>query len=449
MKRTALYMRVSTDRQANEGDSIPAQREALRKYVGERPDLVIADEYCDDGISGTKYSQRDELQRLLDDVRAGKIDLILFTRLDRWFRSVRHYTATQEILDKYNVPWTAIWEPIFDTTTPSGKLIINQMMSIAQFEAENTAVRINHVFSYKVTQGEVLSGKQPVGYKIHNKKLVIDDPNAEIVRDLFNHFAENGNLNELNRYAKERYGWNKQKHIIKKMLLNEKYIGRFRWNENYCPAIIDKAVFEDVSRKLTMTIRNSQKHTYIFSGLLRCGECGRRLAGNRQKNVRSKNYAKLYRCPTHFNEKGNCPNSKAFNEHTLENRLLNSIPELAKNIIESSEVQEVKQKDNSAKIATVYKKIKKLKELYVNDLIDMDEYKEDRENLLTELAKLEEEKRENEEKPNAEYINLLVGMNLREFYESLDDERNKRIFWRSFLKEVRLWNNHDIKVYFL
>ena len=449
MKRTALYMRVSTTIQAQEGDSIPAQREALRKYVGERPDLVIADEYCDDGISGTKYSQRDELQRLLDDVRAGKIDLILFCKLDRWFRSVRHYTATQEILDKYNVPWTAIWEPIFDTTTPSGKLIINQMMSIAQFEAENTAVRINHVFSYKVTQGEVLSGKQPVGYKIQNKKLVIDDPNAEIVRDLFNHFAENGNLNELNRYAKEKYGWNKQKHIIKKMLLNEKYIGRFRGNENYCPAIIDKAVFEDVGRKLTMTIRNSQKHVYIFSGLLRCGECGRRLAGNRQRNVRSKNYSKLYRCPTHFNEKGNCPNSKAFNEHTLENRLLNSIPELAKSIIESSEVQEVKQKDNSAKIATVYKKIKKLKELYVNDLIDMDEYKEDRENLLAELAKLEEEKRENEEKPNAEYINLLVGMNLREFYESLDDERNKRIFWRSFIKEVRLWNNHDIKVYFL
>lgn len=449
MKRTALYMRVSTDRQAQEGDSIPAQREALRRYVGDHQDLVIADEYCDDGISGTKYSQRDELQRLLDDVRAGKIDLILFCKLDRWFRSVRHYTATQEILDKYNVPWTAIWEPIFDTTTPSGKLIINQMMSIAQFEAENTAVRINHVFSYKVTQGEVLSGKQPTGYRIENKKLVIDEPNAEIVRDMFNHFAEVGNLNELNRYAKEKYGWVKQKHIIKKMLLNEKYIGRFRGNENYCPAIIDKAVFEDVGRKLTINIRNSQKHTYIFSGLLRCGECGRRLAGNRQKNVRSKNYAKLYRCPVHFNEKGNCPNSKAFNERTLEDRLLNLIPNLAQNIITLTEVQETQKRTNLTQITAIHRKLGKLKELYVNDLIDIDEYKEDREALLAELARLEEEKRENEEKPNTEYINLLFGMNLREFYESLDDERNKRIFWRSFIKEIRLWNNHDIKVYFL
>ena len=136
-------MRVSSDKQAQEGDSLAAQRAALLKHINDRPDLVLAGEYMDDGISGTKYSQRDELQRLLDDVAAGKIDLIAFTKLDRWFRSVRHYTATQAILDKYNVGWTAIWEPIYDTTTPQGRLIVNQMMSIAQFEAENTSRLIN------------------------------------------------------------------------------------------------------------------------------------------------------------------------------------------------------------------------------------------------------------------------------------------------------------------
>ena len=152
MKRTAIYMRVSSDKQAQEGDSIPAQRDALIKYVNERDDLVFAGEYLDDGISGTKYSQRDELQRLLDDVSDGNIDLITFTKLDRWFRSVRHYTATQEILDKHNVGWIAVWEPIYDTTTPAGRLIVNQMMSIAQFEAENTGQRIRQVQAYKLTR---------------------------------------------------------------------------------------------------------------------------------------------------------------------------------------------------------------------------------------------------------------------------------------------------------
>ena len=120
MKRVALYMRVSSDQQAKEGDSIPAQRDALTKYAKEKGYSIVG-EHLDDGISGTKYSQRDELQRMLSDVQAGKIDLIIFTRLDRFFRSVRHYTATQAILDKHNVGWLAIWEPVYDTTTPQGR----------------------------------------------------------------------------------------------------------------------------------------------------------------------------------------------------------------------------------------------------------------------------------------------------------------------------------------
>ena len=150
MKRTAIYLRVSTDQQSREGDSIPAQRDALKKYIDEHDDLIFAGEYLDDGVSGTKLD-RDELQRLLEDVKAGKIDLILVVKLDRWFRSIRHYINTQELLDKYNVGWTAIWEQIYDSTTPQGRLIINQMMSIAQFEAENTGQRIRQVFAWRLT----------------------------------------------------------------------------------------------------------------------------------------------------------------------------------------------------------------------------------------------------------------------------------------------------------
>ena len=100
MKRAAIYMRVSTQIQAKEGDSIPAQREALHKYIDSRPDLVCVGEYLDDGISGTKYD-RDELQKMLSEVEDGKIDLIVVTKMDRLHRSLKNFLDMQDILDKH------------------------------------------------------------------------------------------------------------------------------------------------------------------------------------------------------------------------------------------------------------------------------------------------------------------------------------------------------------
>ena len=156
MIRVALYARVSTDVQAREGDSIPAQISALKKYASDH-NYEIAGIFTDDGISGTLLAERDELQNLLDAVRQRKVDLILFTRLDRWFRSIRHYLNTQETLDKFGVAWQAIWER-FETLTPQGRFMVNQTLSFAQYESETTAVRIRYVFDYKKTKHEVLSG---------------------------------------------------------------------------------------------------------------------------------------------------------------------------------------------------------------------------------------------------------------------------------------------------
>lgn len=105
MRRVALYIRVSTQHQVNEGQSLEAQEKLLRDYVAAHPDLILVDTYIDDGISGTKLDERDELQRLLGDVAAGRVDLILFTRLDRFFRSVRHLMNTFDYLEKHGCEW--------------------------------------------------------------------------------------------------------------------------------------------------------------------------------------------------------------------------------------------------------------------------------------------------------------------------------------------------------
>lgn len=172
--RVAIYIRVSTDKQVKDGDSMRDQLATGQKYIDSHENMILVDTYIDDGISGQKL-KRDDFQRLIDDVRAGRIDLIIFTRLDRWFRNLRHYLNTQDILDKHGVSWTAIEQPYFDTSTPHGRAFVNNSMIWAELEAQNDSDRILGVFDDKVDNGEVLSGSTPLGYTIVNKHLVPDD----------------------------------------------------------------------------------------------------------------------------------------------------------------------------------------------------------------------------------------------------------------------------------
>lgn len=450
MKRTAIYLRVSSDKQAQEGDSIPAQRDALRKYIDDRPDLSFAGEYLDDGISGTKLD-RDELQRLLDDVKAGKIDLILVTKLDRWFRSIRHYINTQELLDKHGVGWLAIWEPIYDSTTPQGRLIINQMMSIAQFEAENTGSRINQVFAYKVKQGEVISGTLGLGHKIENKHIVLDE-NAPIVKDLFEYYDRTSCLADMARYAMEKYGLDRCSSTWRRFLHNEKYVGSYRGNPEYCPAIISKDLFQSVQRKLTMNIKGGTKkrRTYIFSGLIVCYSCGRIMTGcpinSKSKNGTPHTYYG-YRCHRHYDPVSHCDGIRARFESTIERRLLEKLPgELEKYILEA-EIKEKPKADNAKKRAAVTKKISRLKELYINELISLEEYKADKEKYEIELSALEADDPQTEVKDLSKYKDLLTK-DIGALYKTLGREQ-KQFFWRSILKEIHVSKDGDVKPIFL
>jgi len=445
MKRTAIYLRVSSDRQAREGDSIPAQRDALRKHIDDRDDLTFAGEYLDDGISGTK-ADRDELQRLLDDVEAGKIDLIIFTKLDRWFRSVRHYSATQEVLDRHGVEWTAIWEPIYDTTNPAGRLIINQMMSIAQFEAENTSSRIRQVQAYKVAQGEVISGSTPPGYSIVNKRLVPND-DAQNVREAFEAYDRTGSLNETMRRCAGLHGLPRSKPPFKRMLQNTLYIGQHPRNPHFCEPIIDADLFERVQVGLSRNIKVNQCHIYIFSGLIRCAECGKAYAASTRKRTRG-NYHEViprYRCSHRYNVKpAQCDNTKMIIESVLEKYLIGHLREKIGELVLAYDIKTAPVKDRSAQIKVLENKIRKLKELYVNDLIGLDEYKADKEQYQKQIEELSEESpREADPAPLRE----LLETNFEEMYWNME-KPEKRRFWRAILKEIRFGKDRTIDLVF-
>lgn len=449
MKRTAIYLRVSSDRQVQEGDSIAAQRQALTKYVDDRPDLVLAGEYIDDGISGTKYSQRDELQRMLADVEEGKIDLLIFTRLDRFFRSVRHYTAAQAILDKHGVGWTAIWEPIYDTTTPQGRLIVNQMMSIAQFEAENTGQRIKQVQAYKVTQGEVISGNPPNGYRIENKHLVPSE-DAESVLLAFQTFERTGSINGSLRELAGVPGLPRIQKDFKKMLKNPVYIGKYRDNDHFCEPIIPLQLWERVQELLPINIRSNQRQTYIFSGLIRCAECGASYAANTRRRQRG-NYLQIihqYRCPKHYMRKPSlCTNPKVLNENVLERYLIENLSSMINKTVVEYEATAKPARDKAARIQKLQGKVDKLKELFINDLISLEEYKSDKETLTAQIEALQEEAAE---KPtvNTEALKQLQGKNFRGIYEGMEPDEKRR-FWRAIIKTIRFDQERNINVEFL
>lgn len=442
MERIAIYVRVSTDKQAKEGDSVPAQLSALKEYVKNHNNYVLIGEYIDDGVSGTNFDKRNELQRLLDDVKKDAIDIILFTRMDRWFRSVRHYSVTQDILDEHHVDWIAIWEPIYDTTTPAGRLIVNQMMAIAQFEAENTGQRIRQVFEYKKQRGEVLSGKVPFGYKIENKHLVIVPEQAEVVRRLFETYQETSNLGETQRRM-DGTGIPKNKTSMKKLMRNPVYIGSHNGLDDYCEPIISKELFDDVQRLLSINYKEMKnKHEYIFSGLIRCGCCGNRMSGTQTSY--KKNW---YRCNSYWNTIHRCDNKKGFSEAMMEEYLLTHLRDLIGEELRPRDYEliEEKARDNADRIATLTRKRDRLKELYINELITMEEYKKDRNQFTREIDALQADR---PEKRDYSTLEALLALDIESIYRTLE-KPEKRRFWRGIIDYITFFGWHDVKVYFL
>lgn len=439
--RTAIYCRVSTDQQVRDGDSIQAQLSALKSYC-EKNGYEIAGIYTDDGISGTLLNERDELQRLLDDVRSGKIDLLIFTKLDRYFRNLKHYLNTQEVLDKYNVPWIAIWEN-YETRTPQGRLMVNQMLSFAQFEAEQTGQRINQVFSFKKTNHEILSGKIPFGFKIQDKHLVIDPEKADIVRRVFQTYISTGGVSETLRQT-EGLGLPRTQRAIKLLLQNRKYIGECYGIENYHEAIIDKDTFDMVQEMLGRNVRQTKFRTYIFSGLCTCSDCGRRLVGTTDKIKPKNERYKVYRCMGHYRAIQDCINSKSLNEKKLEKYLVENLKELA--FADISVKDKRKATNYEKKIASTEKKISRLKELYLNELITLDDYKHDLAAYKADIDTFKAEARKYKGTDKKALYDL-VGRNLADWYWTLtEDER--RVIWRSVIDQIYFGSDKNIKIVF-
>lgn len=443
--RTALYIRVSTEEQALNGDSIETQEKNLIKFAKDNQYKII-DIYKDEGYSARKpYHKRKEFVRLLNDVKEKKIDLILFTKLDRWFRNVANYYEVQKVLDKYNVSWKCTQEE-YNTTNANGRLALNIKLSIAQDEADRTSERIKTVFQMKIEKGEAITGTQPWGYKIGtNKKIEIDEEQAKIVQELFNKYEETRSIHATYKYYINKYNdfcsYDKIANLFKKSC----YAGIYKNNKNYYPIFICPEQYSRIQQinKSSFVRNNQTNRIYIFSGLLVCKECGHRLEGNVSHTT--KNNFKTYRCKQYSNYK-NCSFNHAIREDFIEKLLLLNSRNILELKITNWEIKQNIAKKNSTSLnkVTIKNKLEKLKNLYLNDLISLEDYKKDYDN-YNKLLNYKEEIKKCEADIN--FIRDFLKSNYEETYKNLD-EKGKQRFWKNLLTYITIDKNHNIDLYF-
>lgn len=423
-KRVALYIRVSTQEQAIHGLSLDAQRAALEAWA-EKEKVKVVGVYADEGISARKAAtKRPALQRLLCDIEAGKIDLVAFTKLDRWFRNIGEYYKVQEILEAHKVNWRTIQED-YDISTASGRIKINIMLSVAQDEADRTSERIKAVMRAAKERGESLTGKLPKGYKRENRRIIQDPETAPIVRKAFEMYMSTGSSSRVIRAFPElRLNYS----TFSDMVNNRAYIGDF-FGVAIQPLITDDEYTYIKSLRKKNTRKTKENRIYIFSGLLSCSNCGSRMAGKTSKRAH-RNYV-YYRC--NGADRFICECKKVITEQSVESALMDNIEETIRMVNDSAQKSDAV--SHKAERDAIRRKLSRLSELYVNEIISMDDYKRQHSELQAALDAIPEDM----PAKDMEKIHEVFSGGWKDVYSGISNE-GKQEFWRKYIDKIIIDN---------
>lgn len=440
--RAALYERVSTEEQALRGFSIEAQIDNLTEHC-EKNKLKIVDHYTDEGISGAKPPlKRPALKRLLDDVENGKIDIVLFTKLDRWFRSVQEYFKVQEVLEKHKVEWKAIHED-YDTTTANGRMAITIFLAIAQNEREKGAERVKAVLENKRRNKEACFGGKipPIGYKKEKDedgvaRLVKDPETEQMVNDFWEILVKYNNLNKAVRHMYNVHGVQKDLKAWTRMAKSEFYCGMYDGIDDFCEPYVSKKDWLHVQETAKNRVRQTKSNrVYLFSGMMRCSQCGHMLCGDTNKKV-YKGVEKEYRSYRCRYRSSNCFNAPSVTEIKIEKYLLNNLAALVEAEIAKIEIEKAKPKPKpKTNIAALKERLRRLNVIYMaGNKSDEEYFKEDAE-LKALIAKAEQDAPPPERDVSG--LKEMLETDFISIYKVLNQEERQR-FWRGLIKEIKL-----------
>jgi site-specific DNA recombinase len=292
--RCAIYTRKSSEEGLDqEFNSLQAQREACEAFItSQRHEgwVCLHAGYDDGGFSGATMD-RPALQRLLADITAGRVDIVVVYKIDRLTRSLADFAKIVEILDASDASFVSVTQQ-FNTTTSMGRLTLNVLLSFAQFEREVIGERIRDKIAASKKKGMWMGGVPPLGYRVQDRRLVIIDSEAEIVRSIFRRYAELGSVRllqaELEAQGRKSKSWTSaagrliggkpfSRGALYLMLRNRTYRGEIVHKRQSHPGehtpIIDQPLWDAVQMRLAgnTTERNSGTRTQqpsLLTGLL-------------------------------------------------------------------------------------------------------------------------------------------------------------------------------------
>lgn len=454
--RCAIYIRVSTFEQSVHGKSLQAQKEYLEHYAKEH-NMSVVGVYADEGKTARKeLKKRKAIHALIEDVRQEKIDVILFWRLDRWFRSLADFYKVQDVLDEYGVRWISASEPGINMETRDGRLQLNVVLSFGQNEVDTTSERIKFVNEASIKNGRLIFGEanMPFGYKsgvVDGKKCMIKDPETErMVIDFFRHYKKHQGKQDALKYMQRTYGIYFSYGMLKTMLSSEFYKGTYR-GYPYCPAYLTEKEWNEIQE---ISVRNVKRapsgRVYLFTSLMRCPSCGQKLVGTGCSSISNRKTGKkrtycYYRCNKALADHL-CPNRHRVSQNLIEQYLLENLSsEYEKYKIRSNKINEEKKKVRKAKNpAQLSKEMERLNLLFQKGRISFDYYDEEYQRLEEELAFAASDPSLEEPKRNYSELEKLLRTDFKEMYDSLSLE-NRRAFWRSIIKQIHLNDDCTIK----
>src|SRR3954467_515475 len=230
--RCAVYTRKSSEEGLEmEFNSLDAQRESCEAYITSQKAegwLMVSDRYDDGGVSGGTL-ERPALKRLLADVEAKLVDVVVVYKIDRLTRVLMDFSKLVEVFDRNNVTFVSVTQS-FNTTTSMGRLTLNMLLSFAQFEREVIGKRIRDKFKASRSRGMWMGGHPPLGYYVKDRKLIVNHAEAATVRMIFERFVKIGSATKLARALAEEGLRTKRGRAIDRgylyiLLNNRTYIG--------------------------------------------------------------------------------------------------------------------------------------------------------------------------------------------------------------------------------
>lgn len=410
--KVGIYIRVSTLEQAEHGYSLSEQEDRLRALCVAKG-WSVYNVYKDDGQSGANL-ERKAMQKMIRDCKSHKIDMVLVTQLDRLSRSQKDVLfLIEDVFNKNDVSFYSLKETL-DTSTPFGKAMIGILAVFAQFEREQIRERMVSGKIGRAKAGKIMSWViTPFGYKKDGDTFVINEPQAKVVKKMFEWYLENQSimglvyhLNDLGHQEKE-VPWSH--HTVRVVLTNPVYCGYNQYKNkiykgNHEP-IIDKKTFDLAQelieeRRVTATNPRPFRTKYMLSGLLRCAKCGSLMTVVLWKPKLDGTRTKMYYCKSRvknrgsasktIDEKNKCKSS-TFNMEDLEKEVLDQINKLKIDYSKSKTKDHQKEiKRLEKEIKAIDKKDERLVELYIENFIEKNEFNKKKKVFNDQIKRLEE-----------------------------------------------------------